>query len=132
MRRPGTVNNGAIALAHDPFELKCRPFNPSRGLDPRVHVLSAGRRGWPGQARPRGRQAWFNLRGQRSTPPEMTLPAAATLGNRHLDMRLEAGALAQAVVPGAQLGHRRPLDRKGEPAIDLGAEDNFGEAQFGA
>jgi hypothetical protein len=57
---------------------------------------------------------------------------ASRLCDRDLDMRLEAGPLAQAVVPGTQLGHRRPLDRKGEPAIDLRAENDLGEAQFGA
>src|SRR5437764_7690604 len=53
------------------------------------------------------------------------------LGDRHLDMRLEAGPFAQAVVPGAQLGQRRPLDREGEPAIDLRAEHDFREAELG-
>src|SRR5438132_1120043 len=54
------------------------------------------------------------------------------LRDRRFDMRLETRALAQPVMPGAQIVERRPLDRKGEPAIDLGAEHDFGEAQLGA
>ena len=47
-------------------------------------------------------------------------------------MRLEAGALAQPVVPGAQIVERGALDREREPTIDLGPENDLGEAQFGA
>src|SRR5258708_38636465 len=54
------------------------------------------------------------------------------LRDRRFDVGLEARALAQPVVPGAQIIQRRALDRKGEPAIDLGAEHDLGEAQLGA
>src|ERR1700732_32820 len=58
--------------------------------------------------------------------------AVSPLRDRRFDMRLEPRALAEPVVPGAQIVERRPLDRKGEPAVDLGAEHDLGEAQLGA
>src|SRR5258706_11719784 len=58
--------------------------------------------------------------------------AVSPLRDRRLDMRLEPGALAQPVIPGAQIVERRPFDREGEPAVDLGAKHDLGEAQLGA
>src|SRR5437764_1337827 len=65
--------------------------------------------------------------------PESNRDSRRSLSSdRGSNMRLEAGALAQPVIPGAQIIERGPLDRKGEPAVDLGPEDDFGEAQLGA
>src|ERR1044071_6294980 len=52
-------------------------------------------------------------------------------GDRLLDMGLDARPLPQAVIPGAQIAEFGPLDREGEPAVDLGAEHDLGEAQLG-
>src|SRR5206468_3928423 len=54
------------------------------------------------------------------------------LRDRRFDVSLEARALAQSIVPRSQIVERRALYRKGEPAIDLGAEHDLGEAQLGA
>src|SRR6266851_1200227 len=54
------------------------------------------------------------------------------LRDRRFDVGLEARALAQPIVPAAQIIQHRALDRKGEPAIDLGAKHDLGEAQLGA
>src|SRR6202030_3771686 len=58
--------------------------------------------------------------------------AVSPLRDRRFDLRLEPRALAEPGVRGAQIVERRALDRKGKPAVDLGAEHDFGEAQLGA
>src|SRR5882762_4732983 len=76
---------------------------------------------------------WIALRGRVKWPVNGRNAGllVSPLRDRRLDMRLEPGALAQPVVPGAQIVERRPFDREGEPAVDLGPEHDLVEAQPG-
>src|SRR5260221_13342403 len=49
--------------------------------------------------------------------------------DRGFDMGLEPRSLMHALVPAAQIGEFRALDRKREPAVDLRPKHDLGEGQ---
>src|ERR1700719_5221679 len=72
------------------------------------------------------------LRGRLAGGDGKPIPTATAspLRDRDFDVLFEGGALTQPVEPTLEIFQRRPLDRKGVPAIDEGSQRDLGQAQL--